>query len=801
VFAERGECDFTEPGLVARSALRSADGFLETAAGTQLQHILVDEMQDTSTSQYELIQLLTQGWDGRSQTVFLVGDPKQSIYLFRQARVERFIRTMQQQRLGEITMGCLRLTANFRSQRGLVQGFNEDFSHLFPRDLDEDHPEEAPYVAAEAVRGPAPDVPQSITWHAQVLSPESDSDERRRARRRLAKRESVEMRSIIQQWRAKPLPEGRSSPWKIAVLVRTRDHLSGIVEELKRAAIPYRAINIEPLDERPEILDLFSLTRALLHPADRVAWLAVLRAPWCGLELSELHHLSGSDETEQFHKTIEELLLERGQDLSEESCERLARIWPVLKAAIAQHARLPVAEWVERTWRSLGGDAPLNTEQRANARRYFELLDQLEAEGPLDLAQLQQKLGSLYAEAPAIPGAVDLMTIHGSKGLEWDLVLVPGLERRSRTSTSRLLTWNEIASDDEEAAQVLLAPIAGKGRDSDALNRWLGRIQRAREDAEARRLFYVVCTRAREELHLFASPEQTQRGEIQRAYGSLLRAAWPAAEPHFVDVTAGAKPLIAPVLTMPSPIEEAVLPALAAEAEEPRAAILRRLPLSFVPSSRLQAATKLSITREPSQPSTPFKRPEGSFEARAFGTTVHAFLEQIATRLASSADPQTLLEQVAGWSPRISAVLRNHGVPPQAIEALTARVLHALEASLRHPEGLWVLRADQEAFTEHALISWEERRSSVRLDRIFRAGPEPFAPGNDYLWIVDYKTTVHSGTDQKDFLQHERVTYAPQMEAYVRSLRSSIDADKIRLALYYPMLPGLTWWPAKDSSD
>ena len=106
----------------------------------RLEHLLVDEMQDTSTSQYELIQLLTQRWDGQSQTVFLVGDPKQSIYLFRQARVERFVRTMRTERLGELPVGCLRLTANFRSQSRLVEAFNHDFSLVFPGQADPDQP-------------------------------------------------------------------------------------------------------------------------------------------------------------------------------------------------------------------------------------------------------------------------------------------------------------------------------------------------------------------------------------------------------------------------------------------------------------------------------------------------------------------------------------------------------------------------------------------------------------------------------------------------------------------------------------
>jgi ATP-dependent exoDNAse (exonuclease V) beta subunit len=800
VFAERGECDFTEPGLVARATLRSEGAAFETALGTRLQHILVDEMQDTSTSQYELIQLLTQGWDGRSQTVFLVGDPKQSIYLFRQARVERFIRTMQQQRLGDLELRCLRLTANFRSQGGLVRSFNHDFSRLFPQTLKEDHLEEVPYVEAQPVRGESSDVQQSIVWHAQVIPFGGATEERRRARHRQARREAAEIRKLAEQWRAHPLPAGRTAPWKIAVLVRNRAHLTEIVAELKHPRsgqpVPFRAVRIESLDERPEVLDIFALTRALLHPADRIAWLAVLRAPWCGLELAELHMLTGQDDSSLFERTIEGLILERGQDLSEESCQRLVRVWPVLESAIRQHSRISVAEWVERTWRTLGGDASLSVEEKTNVRTYLELLDELERQGPVDLNQLRLRLRQLYAEPAASSDAVDLMTIHGSKGLEWDVVLVPGLEKRSRNSRSRLLTWNEVASPDEHSAAVLLAPIAGKGRDSEALNLWLDRIQRARENAESRRLFYVACTRAREELHLFASPEQNQNGSIRQNPGSLLQAAWPAAEPHFVDTQSSSRPLIAPVITLPTPSSPAVLvlPSLAAETDEPKRAILHRLPLSFVAANRFQAAKGFVTDSKPTS-MIRFSRPEGSFEARAFGTAVHAFLEILASELAAGSSDRMLLERIAGWRPRITAVLRSSGLSPQAVEQLAARVQNALTLTLRSAEGLWILGARSEAFSEYALRSWQEGFSSVRLDRIFRAGSEPDTSGESHLWIIDYKTTQYAGNSPEEFFAQERERYAAQLETYARTILGTCDPASIRLGLYYPMLPGLTWWP------
>jgi len=118
--------------------------------------------------------------------------------------------------------------------------------------------------------------------------------------------------------------------------------------------------------ERQEVLDLTALTRALLHPADRVAALAVLRAPWCGLSLADLHTLTGTDDPDLKDHSILRLMDERGHLLPDDSCKRLQRVWQVLAEAAVQRARLTPAQLVERAWRSLGGDAmasPTRTHQ------------------------------------------------------------------------------------------------------------------------------------------------------------------------------------------------------------------------------------------------------------------------------------------------------------------------------------------------------------------------------------------------------------------------------------------------------
>ncbi len=806
VFAQRGECDFTQLGLLARSALRregAVDDLNETL-GMKLQHLLVDEMQDTSTGQYELLHLLTQSWDGSSQTVFLVGDPKQSIYLFRQARVERFVQTMEEERLGDLPLQALQLTANFRSQRELVEAFNEDFELLFPRTVSAANPEEVAYVRAEAVNGPTQYDARGLVWHAHVLR----RDDAKREKRRQARREAQQVCEIVQQWRTRSLPEGRRAPWKIAVLVRTRTHLAHIVSSLKEISVPFRAVDIEPLKERQEVLDLLALTRALLHPADRVAWLAVLRAPWCGLELAELHLLTGADDPDYAERSMQDVIAERGDLLREESCARLMRVWPILQAAVQSHGRLTMVQRIERTWRSLGGDAVLTDDQMANARSYLHLLDEVEREsGPLDLGLLERKISRLYAESSTSEDSVtvDLMTIHGAKGLEWDVVIVPGLEKKARGTRERLLNWNEIVSKDDDAAHVVLAPIASKGEPSLALNAWLRGIDKARDAAERKRLFYVACTRAREELHLFASPQENSKGEINPAKGTLLDTAWPAAQRHFANIAA--TPHTQAIEMEPQDSQEDGLAIAATEdAEETlqervRAPKLQRLPLEFDPTARFKTSEQRFQPEAEDAAPRRFSRPEGSFEARSLGNAVHVFLEMAAKRMADGVGRDALLEETATWQPRIAAVLRADGLAPHRVEKLASQVEAALRNALSDDTGIWLLGAQTDAVSEYALTAWDENRSSVRLDRVFRAGATPHATGDDYLWIIDYKTATHGREGLEEFLEQERTRYAPQMNLYAEIMRNTAESGKLRIGLYYPMLSRLVWWKPEETSS
>jgi len=257
LFAERGEVDFIE---VAQAALRAlgddeAPTDLALRLDYQVRHLLVDEFQDTSLSQFQLLRRLTAGGQrGDGRTLFAVGDPMQSIYRFREAEVGLFLQA-RARGIGDLPLESLTLSENFRSQSGIVNWVNGTFQGVLcsPEDVDAGA---VPYAASTAHKG-AGAVP-AVSVHPLFADGKAE-----------------EPALVADLVRARLAAGCRS----IAVLGRSRSHLALIASELAARGIPSGAVDIEPLSTRPVVQDLLALTRALSHPGDRLAWLAVLRAP------------------------------------------------------------------------------------------------------------------------------------------------------------------------------------------------------------------------------------------------------------------------------------------------------------------------------------------------------------------------------------------------------------------------------------------------------------------------------------------------------------------------------------------
>ena len=172
---------------------------------------------------------------------------------------------------------------------------------------------------------------------------------------------------------------------------------------------------------------------------------------------------------------------------------------------------------------------------RANVDRLWECLDQLQYGEPDLLGRrLAGALEQLKAEpdhAAASEYGVQLMSIHKSKGLEFEVVIVPDLQAACGRNDFKLLSWLERglehADDGGGITEFLVAPLPSKGTESGKAKRWVDRVYRQRESQEMRRILYVASTRAREELHLFARPaykeERDGRFTLPDTRGTLLR--------------------------------------------------------------------------------------------------------------------------------------------------------------------------------------------------------------------------------------------------------------------------------------
>jgi ATP-dependent helicase/nuclease subunit A len=743
-FSASGRVDHTYVAGAARAALSDAELPTDLAlrTGLALRHILVDEFQDTSLAQFDLIEALTAAWDeGDGRTLFVVGDPMQSIYQFREAEVGLFLRA-RDRGIGSVRLKPLQLTRNFRSVPKLIEWTNETFAQMFP-ELDDLRASAVSFIPSVAAR--------TVTAATAVqlgLFPEATS--------------AVQLRLF-----ADPLEEAAAlserivelrmldAQCSVAVLVASRAHAVPIVAALEERGVASVGVDLIPLGEVPIVGDLVALLKALHHFGDRTAWLAVLRAPWCGVSLASLTAVSERGDRQLVWEAMTDPARRARCGASDRA--RLERIAGVLAQAQAEKGSHPLADWLEVTWLRLGAVDAYPARELRHARAFFLALGERVASGewrgPQDLDLL---LADLYAQPEAEVGRsppVQIMTIHRAKGLEFDHVLLPSLDRDLGRGLEPLLRWLDLPRTTGDS-DLVMAPAPVVGDDAGGLvGKYLKRLMSARAAHEQVRLLYVAATRARQTLHLSAAPKRRPDGTAAVRFGTLLAALWPVLGASFESAALETEPQGASASTQP-------LRRLRADWTPPQVETLRALGHLPIAQQSLEQELEFSWVQETS---------------RSIGTVVHAHLERFSAVAVSRASIEARREE-------FGRQLRRHGVPEGEVPSAVQVVVDALTRTAEDPRGRWIFSGEHdEAQSELALTGLADGRlTNVVIDR-------SFVDSEGTRWVIDFKTSRHEGGGLETFLEREMERYQGQLRKYVELARE-LGPNPVRAALYFPLL-------------
>lgn len=495
--------DFLETSLSAINQLENT----EEASPDIIQqvesiyHILVDEAQDTSLTQFRLLSALTNTWSNdQTKTLFIVGDPMQSIYRFRQAKVSLFEK-MRQSGINNHTLKPLHLSSNFRSNSRIVDYANKTCSSLFPKQLDFELGA-IPYHTSTAIQPAA--TPAECHWLLEGNF-EQQAD-----------------------WIAQHIStQQQAQPYRCAILLRSRTHINTLIKSLKNANIAFQAEAMHPLAKTQHIIDLIALTQAIADQDNTLQWHALLHAPWYGFTLQELARLS--------HNQTQTILtsLKDHSDLKNDFGRRCKHAHDLLFNAIAQLNTDPLDQVVRQVWFKLQGPSTIkNLNDIGDIESYFqELKKLLEHVGWPAIADLNTTMSKIYGQSFSIQApeshSCEIMTIHKAKGLEFDHVYLPFLDQPFAAQSEQLLWWHSMI-DEAQQTHCLLAPCAPiKGKNP--LTDYLKTLNKQKDHYESQRLFYVAITRACQSLHLIAAVNAKGQPENQN---TVLAKIWPTLTPE-----------------------------------------------------------------------------------------------------------------------------------------------------------------------------------------------------------------------------------------------------------------------------
>jgi len=722
---ELGRLDYLDLLVMARDALRGSAS-VRAYFRRRFRLVLIDEFQDTDPLQVEIAELLTAGVPG---ALVVVGDAKQSIYRFRRAEVSLFRRASEaaSTRPGH---AVLHLTQNFRSRPAVLRFVNRAFARLLQPSEDAGQPAYEP-IAPPPGLGEEPSVlalrfPASFAEGEDLLRAEAAALARLVAH---AARGAYEVRDPVTQAARK------SRAGDVMVLARRLSQVRHLEEAMEAAGLRFMVEGGKSFFDRQEVHEALSVLGAIDDPSDRVSLVAALRSSFFGVpdrDIASYALARGS------------LWLGAAVDESKPGGPALAPALRTLHSLHQRRTRDSVASLIERLYDETRVLPALTGTRRgeaqiANLEKVVALARQAAFLGVLTLRGFTSLLQGRIEEAreePDLPTTrpgdahtVRVLSIHKAKGLEAPIVALYDSADNPRLQADVVPLWEE-------------ARIAVGFRGGCQPPGWeaLKAREEARAAAEARRLLYVACTRARDLLVIPVPPKDARSGAFWRDLVTLLP---PASDEDVRLVDADTLPALEPAARDDL---RALARAEGGDAvaqrwdDERQARIQAAAQRPFLPTSALRVAARTA---------PPAVTAEGREGARDFGSLVHRILEWIP--LGDDDDTDASAERVRSMAQALapSLGLDAEGAA-RAAEAATRALALPVMARARRASRIW-----------RELGLWFPDGADLvegKVDLVFEE--------DGGLVVVDYKTDHLSAEQARAQAAH----HAPQLQLYGRGL-------------------------------
>ncbi len=782
-FVRAGFISFDGLLVRARKLLQQHPEIREELKG-RFKAILVDEFQDTDPIQYEVLLYLAEEKGQQAEDwrkiklkpgkLFVVGDPKQSIYAFRRADIEAHLRVVRDVIQRQNGIECA-LKTSFRSHEGILDVVNGVFSQLIQARETLQPPYASIHPLEDAVLEPK-ELPSALLRHVEIRRVEGDEDLNAADARRLEGQslarwlaEDVLGKAMILDKNRSPMP---AQAGHVAILMRSLVNVDQYLEPLRRRGIPYVVEGEKHFYATQEVIDMVNLLRAIENPYDRLALAGTLRSPLGGLNDRELYelHLQG---------LLDYRAVAWPKGLPKKRpASQVRDLYSILLRLHKETRRLSVGDAVREIFDSLPvmvlAASSYHGEQRvANLEKVRLLAEEMGREGTATLkgviATLERRVSEMKEEGESSLAeeglnAVKVLSVHKAKGLEFPLVILAGCQAGV----------NRQGSETVEVYHDWSTHLVGLHVDDlwSLSGIFLDGKKKTREEEEQKRVFYVAATRAREHLTLScAAAKRKSSGSflslLEEATGEIRS----ATESKSVTVGAGKIQLriLQEGLEPPGSIgSKAEKRSVVFDAQAYEKVVLQRQEKyqETIETPLFVNPTLLKRGEEEGRGQVPRGKNGGGLnqEALFVGELAHRFLQ----RWDFSQDPQAFREQLLPFLDLSLDARDDHD--RMAVQRELEEIFHVFFNSSAYEE----LKSSHILGREiPLLIPWGDQIMEGVMDVLYEKDGE--------LYVADYKTDRVQGRDLSEVVQGYRHQAQIYSEAVRRCVQREVAGFKIFL--------------------